>query len=70
MCAATGFAPSKAVLIEGTTGISAAVPNGTRRPYLAVSLSAVSSRVPEARVKPLAADLMRTCARMGQLLAR
>lgn len=65
-----GFCASKAVLIEGATGISAAVPNGSGRPYLAVSLSAVSSRVPEARVKPLATDLMRTCARMGQLLVR
>ncbi len=65
-----GFCVSKAVLIEGATGISAAVPNATGRPYLAVSLSAISARVPEARVKPLAADLMRTCARMGQLLER
>jgi DNA-binding IclR family transcriptional regulator len=65
-----GFCASKAVLIEGTTGISAAVPTEDGRPYLAVSLSAASSRVPEARVKPLAADLVRTCARIGQLLAR
>jgi DNA-binding IclR family transcriptional regulator len=65
-----GFCVSKAVLIEGATGISAPVPSATGRPFLAVSLSAVSSRVPEARVKPLAADLMRACARMGQLLAR
>ena len=65
-----GFCASKAVLIEGTTGISAAVPAEDGRPDLAVSLSAASSRVPEARVKPLAADLTRTCARIGQLLAR
>lgn len=65
-----GFCISKSVLIEGTTGISAAVPVGTARQFLAVSLSAISSRVPEARVKPLATELMRTCARMGQLLLR
>ena len=66
----SGFCTSKAVLIEGATGISAAVPNGSGRPYLAVSLSAVSSRLPEERVKPLAAELVRTCARMGQVLER
>jgi IclR family acetate operon transcriptional repressor len=65
-----GFCVSKEVLIEGATGFSAAVPRGDAPPFLAVSVSAVSARVPEARVKPLAADLMRTCARMGQLLAR
>lgn len=66
-----GFCVSKSVLIEGTTGISAAVPaGGGLPPFLAVSLSALTTRVPEARVKPLAADLMRTCARMGQLLMR
>jgi DNA-binding IclR family transcriptional regulator len=58
------------VLIEGTTGISAVVPVGRMPPFLAVSLSALSTRVPETRVKPLAADLLRTCARMGQLLMR
>jgi DNA-binding IclR family transcriptional regulator len=65
-----GFCVSRQVLIEGATGISAAVPSAAGRPYLAVSLSAVSSRVPEARTKPLAADVVRTCARMGQVLAR
>lgn len=65
-----GFCTSKAVLIDGATGISAAVPNAMGRPYLAVSLSAVSSRLPEERVKPLAAELGRTCTRMGQLLER
>jgi DNA-binding IclR family transcriptional regulator len=65
-----GFCVSKSVLIEGTTGISAAVPAGRGRPFLAVSLSAISTRVPEDRVRPLAADLTRTCARMGQLLSR
>jgi DNA-binding IclR family transcriptional regulator len=65
-----GFCVSKEVLIEGATGFSAAVPRGDAPPFLAVSVSAVSTRVPESRVKPLAADLMRTCARMGQLLAR
>lgn len=65
-----GFCSSKAVLIEGATGISAPVPNANGHPYLAVSLSAVSSRLPEERVKPLAVELMRTCARMGQVLDR
>ncbi|HWE20708.1 MAG TPA: IclR family transcriptional regulator [Hyphomicrobiaceae bacterium] len=66
----TGFCTSKAVLIEGAIGISAAVPSAPGRPYLAVSLSAVSSRLPEERLKPLATELIRTCARMGQVLER
>lgn len=65
-----GFCLSREVLIEGATGISAAVPRGEGRPFLAVSVSAITARLPESRVKPLAGDLMRTCARMGQLLAR
>jgi DNA-binding IclR family transcriptional regulator len=65
-----GFCISREVLIEGTTGISAALPDAHARPYLAVSLSAISSRVPESRVAPIAADLARTCARMAQLLAQ
>jgi len=65
-----GFCVSREVLIEGTIGISAAVPDAGNSPYLAVSVSAVSSRVPEGRVKRLAGDLMRTCAKMGQLLPR
>jgi DNA-binding IclR family transcriptional regulator len=65
-----GFCVSRSVLIEGTTGISAAVPTEGGPSYLAVSLSAASSRVPDARVKPLGADLVRTCARIGQLLTR
>jgi DNA-binding IclR family transcriptional regulator len=66
----TGFCFSREVLIEGATGLSAAVQNGDARPYLAVSLSAISARIPDARIKPLAADLMRTCARMTKVLAR
>jgi DNA-binding IclR family transcriptional regulator len=63
-----GYCISRAVLIEGATGISAAVPYPDGRPYLAVSISAVSTRVPKDRVKPLASDLVRTCARMAHLL--
>ena len=52
------------------TGISAALPDAHARPYLAVSLSAISSRVPASRVGPVAADLVRTCSRMAQLPVR
>ena len=64
-----GYCLSREVLIEGTTGISAAVPDAGGRPFLAISLSAVSARIPDARVKSLAVDLVRSCARMGQLIA-
>ena len=61
-----GFSEGR--LIPGATGLSAAVPTRDGRPYLAVSFSAISSRVPRSRVKPLAADLLATCARIAEVV--
>ena len=63
-----GFCHSESVYIESTTGLSAAVPGGHGPPYLAISLSAISARVPRSAVKPLARDLVRTCADMARVL--
>ena len=50
---------------RGHHRISAGVPDPDGRPFLAVSLSAISARIPQARVRPLAADLVRSCTRMA-----
>lgn len=65
-----GYCVSEGIFIKGATGISAAVPRADGAPFLAISLSAISSRVPKSRVRPLADDLLRTCAKMAQILAR
>jgi len=65
-----GFCMSDRVFIEGATGISAAVPATDGPCCLAISLSAIPSRIPKSRVKPLAQDIMRTCAEMARILNR
>lgn len=65
-----GFCISNNVFIEGAIGISAAVPSSDAPPSLAVALSAIASRIPKSRVKPLAQDIMRTCAEMAKVLNR
>jgi DNA-binding IclR family transcriptional regulator len=63
-----GYCVSSGILIEGITGISAAVPSPDGRPFLAVSISAVSARVPKSRVKLLAKDLLATCNEMARVV--
>jgi DNA-binding IclR family transcriptional regulator len=65
-----GFCVSNNVFFEGATGIGAAVPSRDGPPCLAVALSAIASRIPKSRVKPLAQDVMRTCAEMAKVLNR
>jgi DNA-binding IclR family transcriptional regulator len=65
-----GFCISNNVFVEGATGISASVPSSDGPPCLAVALSAIASRIPKSRVKPLAQDIMRTCAEMAKVLNR
>jgi DNA-binding IclR family transcriptional regulator len=59
---------SEGVLIQGTTGLSAAVSASAGPPYLAVSLSAISTRMPRCAVKALVKELMRTCTEMAHVL--
>lgn len=65
-----GFCISNNVFIEGATGISAAVPSSGGLPCLAVGLSAIASRIPKSRVRPLAQEIMRTCAEIANVLNR
>lgn len=63
-----GFCLSEGVYIESTTGLSAAVPTRDGPPYLAISLSAISARVPRSAVKPLSKDLVRACGEIARVL--
>ena len=65
-----GFCISNNVFVEGATGISAGVPSRDGPPCIAVGLSAITSRIPKSRVKPLVQDIMRTCAEMAKVLNR
>lgn len=65
-----GFCLSDRVFIEGAVGISAAVPATDSPCCLAISLSAIPSRIPKSRVKPLAQEIVRTCAEMARVLSR
>jgi DNA-binding IclR family transcriptional regulator len=65
-----GFCMSEKVFIEGAIGISAKVPAADGPCCLAISLSAIPSRIPKSRVKSLAQDIIRTCADMARVLNR
>ena len=65
-----GFCLSEKVFIEGAIGISAAVPATDGPCCLAISMSAIPSRIPKSRVKPLAQEIVRTCADMAKVLSR
>lgn len=65
-----GYCISEQIYIEGATGISAPVRTPEGPPYLAVSMSAISSRVTKSRIKPLTEELMRTCAQIAATLNR
>ncbi|NTI78535.1 IclR family transcriptional regulator [Rhizobium rhizogenes] len=63
-----GFCISREVLLKMATGMSMAVPNAKGAPFLGISISAVSSRVPDRRVPLLAEELMTACMAMGAAL--
>jgi len=63
-----GYAYSSEVLLKSATGLSATIPNPGGLPYLSISLSAVTARVPQRRVEGLAADLLNACKEMSKLL--
>jgi len=63
-----GFCISREVLSKMATGISAAVPNRKGPPFLGVSISAVSSRVPDARVPGLVTGLKAACEAMSRVI--
>ena len=65
-----GYCISREVLLKMATGMGMAVPNAKGPPFLGVSISAVSSRVPERRVPLLVEELKTTCRAMGEALAK
>lgn len=65
---AHGYCLSREVLLKTATGISATVPNANGPSFLGISLSAVTSRVPDRRVKDLVRELLKTCAEVGRVV--
>lgn len=65
-----GYCVSKATLIEGVVGLSAAVPASHGAPCLAISISAASLRMPDKRIKGVASALVATCEKLGKMLGR
>ncbi len=51
---AQGFCYSRNLVWEGISGLAAPVPVSTGKPYLAISVSAINDRMPEARANELA----------------
>ena len=66
----SGYCISREVLLKAATGISAAVPNQNGPSFLAISISAVSARVPDSRVQHLVSELLAACNEMADCLAR
>jgi DNA-binding IclR family transcriptional regulator len=63
-----GYCISREVLMKAATGLSAPVPGPDGTPFLGISLSAISSRVPDRRVPGLAEELVDSCRTMGRIL--
>ncbi len=55
------------VVMEGVAGLAASVPNADGIPYLAVSISAISSRLEAGRAELLGKMLIKTCAKLADL---
>ncbi|MCS0601401.1 IclR family transcriptional regulator [Streptomyces sp. LP11] len=60
-----GYCFDRDTVLPGVSGMAAPVPSATAEPYLAVTLSAVSDRLPAARVRELAPVLLDTAAEMS-----
>lgn len=65
-----GYCISEQIYIEGATGISAPVRVPEGPPYLAISMSAISSRVTRDRIKTLTDELIRACTQIAMKLNR
>lgn len=63
-----GYCISREVLMKTVTGVSAPVKNAKGLPFLGISISAISSRLPDRRVKGLVDELFQTCSKMEAVL--
>ena len=67
---ANGYGLARDVTFEGVAGLTRAVPNPNGPAYLAVTISAVSSRLPPDRARTLLPGLIETTARIRQIIDR
>ena len=64
-----GFAVSQGTITEDVTGIAAVVPTQVGSPYLAVSVAAISSRIPNHRFSALQRALVATARQLAAIEA-
>ncbi len=62
-------AVSQGTITEGVTGVAVAVPSQVGAPYLAVSVAAISARIPDTRLDSLCQCLQRTARRLAGIEA-
>lgn len=63
-----GYSQGTNAVIDGITAVGYAVPAGYGRPFLAMSVSAISYRIPQERVLELVAQLRRTAGKIAGIV--
>jgi DNA-binding IclR family transcriptional regulator len=64
----TGYAFGENLVMEGVTGVGMAVPSTSVQPYLAISISAISSRITPERLPGLVSALEQTTQRIAAIV--
>ena len=60
-----GYSTGVNAVIEGITAVGMAVPSSYQRPYMALSVSAISSRIPPERIATLVSQLKHAAAKIA-----
>lgn len=63
-----GFTFCESLIMAGVSGLGVAVPAASSPASVAVSLSAISTRVPPERIEPLSRDLQQAASEVGAIL--
>lgn len=64
-----GYSTGVNAVIEGITAVGMAVPSSYQRPYMALSVSAISSRIPPERIAMLVSQLKHSTAKIAAVTA-
>ena len=62
-----GYSVGVNAVMEGVTAVGMAVPASYQRPFMALSVSAISSRIPPERIPALVEQLKRSAARIAAI---
>ena len=65
---AQGWCGGASIVYPGVAGMAALVPSRTQRPYMAISISAVESRLTDKRIKELSPRLMAAAQEISDLI--